>query len=434
MKLRHPSIERWANSRKLDQIPTDWRLAKFGDLVLSSEYGLGGPSGQNGPFPFLKMNNIDWGRLDLSSCDEITVSDTDLDNHALTAGDFLFNRTNSRDLVGKACTFNKKGTFFCASYIVRFVLDKAKVCPEYLNYWWQTAIARDRLQALATPGVGQTNINPTSLQRDFFLAIAPRLEQDKIVRILARYDRAISLYEHLIAAKGDRRRALMQKLLVGKRRFPKFVRSRESRETRWGRYPIDWGYPRIGEIATPVSARNKSGSGLPVLSCTKHQGLVDSLTYFGRQVFSEDLSTYKVVKRGQFVYATNHIEEGSIGYQDLYDEALISPMYTVFETNNRVNDHFLHLVLKTELYRHIFEANTSASVDRRGSLRWNEFRKIHVPLPSLDEQDAIVSVFKSVDRELALLEQQLLSVREQKKGLMQQLLTGKRRVNVSAAA
>lgn len=264
--------------------------------------------------------------------------------------------------------------------------------------------------------------------------IPPFSDQQKIVEILSVWDRAIDTLSRQISAKELRRRALTQQLLTGQRRFPGFVRTNKERQTRWGRYPLDWEYPQTGDIAKPISVRNTSGNGLPVLSCTKHKGLVESLTYFGKQVFSQDVSAYKVVKRGQFAYATNHIEEGSIGYQDLFDEALISPMYTVFEADKRVNDRFLYLVLKTERYRHIFQASTSASVDRRGSLRWNEFRKIHVPLPSQGEQDVIVKVFETADHEIMLLEQELMSLREQKKGLLQQLLTGKRRVNMSAAA
>ena len=70
-----------------------------------------------------------------------------------------------------------------------------------------------------------------------------------------------------------------------------------------------------------------------MLSCTKYDGLVPSLEYFGKQIYSNDLSTYKIVPLNHFVYATNHIEEGSIGYQSNYGNGLISPMYKVFSTN-----------------------------------------------------------------------------------------------------
>ena len=118
----------------------------------------------------------------------------------------------------------------------------------------------------------------------------------------------------------------------------------------------------------------------------------------------------------------------------LFRSLLISPMYTALETSDAIDDRFLYLVVKTELYRHIFEANTSASVNRRGSLRWGDFSRIHVPLPSLEEQRAIVGVFELVDREFSLLRTQLDALKTQKKGLMQQLLTGKVRVTVSEKA
>jgi len=167
---------------------------------------------------------------------------------------------------------------------------------------------------------------------------------------------------------------------------------------------------------------------LPVLSCTKYDGLVDSLAYFGRQVFSRDVSTYKLVKRGQFAYATNHIEEGSIGYQDLYDEALISPMYTVFQTNDQVDDQFLYALLKTEYMRHQFEINTSGTVNRRGSLRWPAFSRIKVRLPRLEEQRKIADAVLAQERTINLLARKLAALQRQERGLMQRLLTGRVRV------
>lgn len=150
--------------------------------------------------------------------------------------------------------------------------------------------------------------------------------------------------------------------------------------------PVDWEYVRIGQIANEVSLRNGKGNDLPVLSCTKHDGLVDSLKYFGRRVYSANTAGYKVVPMNHFAYATNHIEEGSIGYQKMYTKALISPIYTVFKTSSEIDDLYLGYILKTEIYRHVFEVSTSASVDRRGSLRWKHFSEILIPKAPLSEQ------------------------------------------------
>ena len=124
-----------------------------------------------------------------------------------------------------------------------------------------------------------------------------------------------------------------------------------SKRTRWFAVPDHWKIVKIGSIAKEVKATNDSGENIPVLSCTKYDGLVNSLEYFGKQVFSLDTSTYKVVSRGQFAYATNHIEEGSIGYQNLHDKGLVSPMYTVFKTDKNIDDGYLYKVLKTETYQ-----------------------------------------------------------------------------------
>lgn len=265
----------------------------------------------------------------------------------------------------------------------------------------------------------------------FPILIPPLPEQQKIAQILSTWDRAIEKLEALISAKQKRKRALMQQLLAGKKRFAEFIKSEERRQTRFGTIPIDWKYLQIGEVARQLSLKNNEGKDLQVLSCTKHYGLVDSLSYFGKQIFSEDTSTYKVVPRNAFAYATNHIEEGSIGYQNICDKALISPMYTVFQTvESIINDNFLFRLLKTELYRHIFEVNTSASVDRRGSLRWSQFAHIRIPIPSLPEQQKIASVLSVADKGIEIQQNQLSALKQQKKGLMQQLLTGKRRVQL----
>jgi type I restriction enzyme, S subunit len=218
----------------------------------------------------------------------------------------------------------------------------------------------------------------------------------------------------LIAAKLRFKQGLMQQLVTGKRRFPEFS--------------DEWEHVRVGNIASERSERNNGGGSIPVLSCTKYDGLVDSLAYFGKRVFSEDTSNYKVVRKGDFAYATNHIEEGSIGLLTHTEAGLVSPMYTVFRTDGRIVPEFLFRLLKTETYRQIFESFTSASVNRRGSLRWKQFATIPLKLPSVDEQNRIDAVLAVFDREIDLLRRELDALKTQKKGLMQKLLTGQVRV------
>lgn len=318
----------------------------------------------------------------------------------------------------------------CGRFNVNNHAHIVKGGPDCSTEWFYTFFRQRSIAPFLTrQGAGRFKLNKAALEK-IPLLVPPAAEQAIIHSSITRWDSSIDLTERLIAAKQERRSWLLQQLLTGKRRLPGFEGSQELRKTPFGSLPTEWAYSRIGAVAKEASERNGEVAGRPVLSCTKHKGLVDSLAYFGKQIFSEDLSNYKIVRKNQFAYATNHIDEGSIGYQDAYEEALISPIYTVFQTDETIDDRFLFLVLKTETYRHIFASNTSASVDRRGSLRWSDFAKIHIPRPSIKEQQAIVKVIDTADRELDLLRNKLDALREQKKGLMQQLLTGKLRITV----
>lgn len=241
-----------------------------------------------------------------------------------------------------------------------------------------------------------------------------KVEQEAIADALGDADVLIESLERLLAKKRQLKQGAMQELLTGRRRLSGFSG--------------EWAVKRIAEIASPTNERNNSGASLPVLTCSKHLGFVDSLGYFKNQVFSRDTSGYKVISRGQIGYPANHVEEGSIGLQDRYEVALVSPIYVVFSVNADVHPYFLHRLLKLDSYRQKFETATTSSVDRRGSLRWPAFSEIKVVLPPLPEQTAIADVLSDMDAEIAALEAKLAKARAIKQGMMQELLTGQIRL------
>lgn len=150
---------------------------------------------------------------------------------------------------------------------------------------------------------------------------------------------------------------------------------------------------------------NRTALTLPVLSCTKSAGLVLSSEYFGTSIRQAKLDRYQLIRRDEFAYATNHIEEGSIGIQRLYDEALISPMYTVFCLNSgQVHVEYLYAMLKTEWMRRRFASLTSASVNRRGSLRWPVFSKIKIPILPPTAQGEVVAAVSAMERQDRLMQ------------------------------
>lgn len=382
--------------------------------------------------PFIPYKNIFYNAtINPEWLDYVQVSEGER-QYRVQYGDIFFTTSSETpDEVGMSSVLlDDLGECYLNSFCFGFRLhDFSVLLPQYARYLFRGEDFRRQMYALSQ-GSTRFNLSKRELLKSE-LVLPPLAEQKKIAEILSTWDEAIALTEQLIDALERRKKGLMQRLLTGAVRFPEYVRSNDVIETKYGDIPADWGYVPIGEVAREVSRKNDGGRDLTVLSCTKYDGLVDSLEYFGRQIFSDDTSTYKLVARGQFAYATNHIEEGSIGYQDLYDCALISPMYTVFETERGlIDDRYLFKLLKTELYRHIFEVSTSGTVNRRGSLRWNDFSRIHIPLPPLHEQQAIAEVLETSDQEIKLVQRQRDALQQQKKGLMQRLLTGQVRVRV----
>jgi len=313
---------------------------------------------------------------------------------------------------------------------IAMFLELKGLSKEFMYFFLESKT--DYFRNELAPGVGQPNLN-TELLGDVAIPIPPIHEQIALANVLKEWGSAIEKTERLIAAKQQRNEALSNHLLFGHVRFGS-LNTQTTQSIHWFSAPKDWQVVTIGQIANEVSTLNADGKSLPVLSCTKYDGLVDSLKYFDKQVFSHDTSKYKVVKRGQFAYATNHIEEGSIGYQDLVPGGLVSPIYTVFQTDtSKVDDGYLYKLLKTEKLRQLFAANTNASVDRRGSLRWKEFARIHIPLPPLSEQKEISSVLDEARREVFLLQKEVEAFKAQKRGLIQKLLTGQWRIKPSSS-
>ncbi|MDN3657828.1 restriction endonuclease subunit S [Ferruginibacter paludis] len=274
--------------------------------------------------------------------------------------------------------------------------------------------------------VFERNLNGSALQelsisiiRKIPIAIPKSLpEQNKIAAILSTWDEAVTKTNQIISQLKQRNKGLLQHLTTGIERLKEFEKTKSH-------------VLPIHSFAEEISKKNTTDLELIVLSCTKYDGLVPSLEYFGRKIYSDDLTTYKIVSRNCFAYATNHIEEGSIGYQAKYPAALISPMYTVFKTDDSVDDEYLYKVLKSHHYIHEYKKRMEGSIDRRGGLRWDEFSKIKVLIPSLKEQRAIADILNKGDEEVKLQQQRLAALQLQKKGLMQKLLTGELRVNTS---
>lgn len=149
--------------------------------------------------------------------------------------------------------------------------------------------------------------------------------------------------------------------------------------------PPGWKWRRFGEIARECSVRAGGDSALEPLSVTKHRGFVRSADYFDKQVFSRDTSNYKVVRRGQFAYATIHLDEGSMGILREHEAGLVSPMYTVFELTEG-DPEFVFTLLKSAAMIQRYQTLGQGSLHRRKSISFDTLAKELIPWAPIAEQ------------------------------------------------
>jgi type I restriction enzyme, S subunit len=191
-----------------------------------------------------------------------------------------------------------------------------------------------------------------------------------------------------------------------------------------GEAPKGWQEIRIGKIAREISVRNRDATNIPVLSVTKHNGFVRSSEYFSRSVHSEDTSNYKIVRKGQFAYATIHLDEGSIALLRDFDRGLISPMYTVFEIySDRVCSDYLFRCLKRFALSGRFDPYSNGGVNRRKSISFSDLKAFLFALPPLAEQRAIAEVLGAVEEAIAKQETIIYSIADVKLAVMRELFT-----------
>jgi type I restriction enzyme S subunit len=404
---------------------THTTLGKISSLVTSGSRGWADYYSETGAL-FLRMTNLPKEGIGILLHDNKFVSLPSSSSEGkrtnVQKNDILISITAELGKIG--FVENDLGEAYVNQHVALVRISSPNASPKYLAYYLAAAPQRKLLQCLNDAGA-KAGLSLQTINK-FPVTLPPISEQTAIASLFSTWDLAIEKAERLIAAKERHFLWFSKKLLFG----DVTDSANTSKKTKWFSVPDHWKVVNIGKIANEVSTFNNSAENIPVLSCTKYDGLVDSLTYFNKQVFSLDTSTYKVVTKGQFAYATNHIEEGSIGYQDVYDKGLVSPMYTAFETNKNVDDSYLYKVLKSVVYLHIFRANTSSSVDRRGSLRWKEFAKLPIPLPPIEEQKRIAAILTTARQEIDLLKKRAEAYRRQKRGLMQKLLTGEWRVKL----
>lgn len=241
----------------------------------------------------------------------------------------------------------------------------------------------------------------------------PNLREQRGIRdILDNADHNISRTEELISLLTERKRSLMQQLLSGKKRLPGFS--------------AEWQEVRLDEVATNSSLRNKGT--VPddrLYAVTKAEGLIPMREH----VKGATTDRCRVVKHDWFAYNPMRLNIGSLARLHEKEPAMVSPDYVVFYCQeDRLDPDFLDHLRRTRRWQHFVNVAGNGSV--RVRIYFKDLGSFKFLLPPIEEQRHIAEILNTCDREIALHRRQLGAIREQKRGLLQKLLTGEVRVKV----
>lgn len=211
-----PSRHKKFKKTVIGEIPETWAVKTVKELISSCQYGLNKPlSSEPNGIPVLRMNNLEAGKIDIGDIKYAILTKEEEREYLLEPGDVLFNRTNSKALVGKVAIYKERRKMSFASYLLRLKVKHGEIDPRWLNYYFNTSEIQDKLSHMATPGVSQSNINAQAMQ-SIKLRTPPIEEQVVIADLIDLMEERIQQETLVIEGHKQLKFAVTQILLTGK--------------------------------------------------------------------------------------------------------------------------------------------------------------------------------------------------------------------------
>ena len=189
--------------------PKGWETATIRDIVTDVRYGSSRPAVDGGKYPYLRMNNITYGgELDLTDTKRIDIPDNELDKCTVRRGDVLFNRTNSKELVGKTCVYNRDEMMVLAGFVIRVRVTE-RILPEFLSAFLNTDFSKRMLLGMCKAAIGQANINAQEMQ-DIGIYLPPTELQQQFVQFKEQTDKSKLAVQKSLEELEILKKSLMQ--------------------------------------------------------------------------------------------------------------------------------------------------------------------------------------------------------------------------------
>ena len=399
---------------KIEQkIPEGWSVKKLRDIVNTFSGGtpLAGEATyyKNGTIPFIRSGEI------YQNYTELFITEKGLRESSakmVKRGDLLFALYGANS--GEVAISQINGAINQAILCIRPKYDNT----DYLNNVF--ILSKNKILHKYLQG-GQGNLSAEIVKSLNFI-FPPLAEQEKIAGILSCWDDGIEKLSALIEKKKIQKKALMQQLLTGKHRLKGFS--------------SPWHEVKLGDIAEKITRKNLN-QYTNVVTISAQNGFVLQQQFFSKSVAGEDLSSYNLLKCGEFGYNRSYSKGfpmGAIKRLDLFDVAPVSSLYICFSVNEYIDSNFLVNYFDAGLQNYELYKVAQEGARNHGLLNisLHDFFNIKLYIPSdIAEQKAIAEILSKADEEIELLNKKLEAFKQEKKALMQQLLTGKIRVKVN---
>jgi len=401
---------------KIGIIPKEWNVVKIKDIA--SKIGSGKtPTGGDKNYltegiMFIRSQNVLDEKLDLievayiSEDVEATMSST-----RVRPNDILLNITGAS--IGRCCLVPNGfvgGNLNQHVCIIR--VDKEVNRNYIISQIISEKIGKKQIESYQAGG-NREGLNFKQIG-NLNIIIANRDEQEKIQKINYEFNTALGKIEELIAIKKQTKKWFMQNLLAGKKRLSKFSE--------------EWKTIRLGDCFEEVDIRTITNNEYPVLTSSR-KGIFFQSDYFNKSVASNDNTGYKVISFGEFTYRAMS-DDGTYTFniQEICDKGIVSPAYAVFKAKESVAvSKFLYYLMNDHSFNRYLRIMEQGGT--RQSLNYDRLCEIKIKIPEYSEQHAIAEVLMTADKEIELLQKKLELIKQEKKAMMQLLLTGIVRVN-----
>ncbi|MFN8864981.1 MAG: restriction endonuclease subunit S [Flavobacteriales bacterium] len=407
------SEQKMAQATTINNRGDSWQLMELRELIeerRSIRYGIVQPGDfdANGRF-MVRGQDYSFGWVEPSKLFRVSDSvEAKYKNARLKAGDLIITIVGAGTGTVAIVPDWLEGAN-CTQTTARIAIDPEKAYSSYIYHFLNSSFGR-KLTYENIKGGAQPGLNCGDIER-FIIPLPPLPEQRAIARVLSTWDDAIRRTEQLIAQKELRKKWLMQNLLTGKMRLKGFEG--------------EWRKVGAGDVFKSISKKGFSNEEL--LSATQDRGMIPRTMLEGRVTMpTSGTEGFKLVEIGDFVISLRSFQ-GGLEYSEY--RGLVSPAYTVLKPKKSISEEFYKQYFKSEEF--IGRLATAVIGIRDGKqISYDDFCVVKIPSPSIDEQTAIASVLQTADKEIDILKSKLEKQREQKKGLMQVLLTGRLRLKI----